>query len=108
MWTEQLASGRHRGVYRDRDGRKRTRTFDFEYEARAWAIQAEGEALQPTDAELQASHDSYVEDMLDQDDRPALTLVAGGRCKLHPAFEADYCPTCGTAQLVGQQPDPKA
>jgi len=23
------------------------------------------------------------------------------RCELHPAFEADYCPTCGTAQQIG-------
>lgn len=24
------------------------------------------------------------------------------RCKLHPAFDADYCPTCGTAAPVGE------
>ena len=23
------------------------------------------------------------------------------RCKIHPAFEADYCPSCGTAAVVG-------
>lgn len=26
------------------------------------------------------------------------------RCNLHPAFEADYCPACGTARPVGQDP----
>lgn len=29
------------------------------------------------------------------DTRPA-------RCTLHPAFEADYCPSCGTAQVIGR------
>ena len=24
------------------------------------------------------------------------------RCKQHPAFEADYCPSCGTAQIIGR------
>lgn len=24
------------------------------------------------------------------------------RCTEHPAFEADYCPSCGTAQQIGQ------
>lgn len=28
-------------------------------------------------------------------DRPA-------RCQDHPAYEADYCPLCGTAQVIGQ------
>lgn len=28
------------------------------------------------------------------DTRPA-------RCASHPAFEADYCPSCGTAQVIG-------
>jgi hypothetical protein len=23
------------------------------------------------------------------------------RCKLHPAFDADYCPSCGTSQIIG-------
>lgn len=25
---------------------------------------------------------------------------APGRCVLHPAFEADYCPGCGTATVI--------
>lgn len=24
-----------------------------------------------------------------------------GRCTQHPAYEADYCPTCGTAARIG-------
>lgn len=28
--------------------------------------------------------------------------TASTRCQAHPAFEADYCPTCGTAQRIGQ------
>jgi hypothetical protein len=27
------------------------------------------------------------------------------RCKQHPAFEADYCPSCGTARPVGMTTD---
>lgn len=30
------------------------------------------------------------------------TGPSSNRCPKHPAFEADYCPTCGTAQPVGQ------
>jgi len=30
-----------------------------------------------------------------------LTLIASpARCAEHPAFEADYCPRCGTAQVI--------
>jgi hypothetical protein len=25
------------------------------------------------------------------------------RCKIHPAYEADYCPSCGTARVIGEQ-----
>lgn len=28
-------------------------------------------------------------------------LTPGARCAEHPAFEADYCPSCGTARPVG-------
>jgi hypothetical protein len=24
------------------------------------------------------------------------------RCELHRAYEADYCPLCGTAQVIGR------
>jgi Zn-finger nucleic acid-binding protein len=24
------------------------------------------------------------------------------RCAEHPAYEADYCPVCGTAQVIGR------
>jgi hypothetical protein len=24
-----------------------------------------------------------------------------GRCELHPAYDADYCPLCGTAREIG-------
>lgn len=27
--------------------------------------------------------------------------VLAGRCTEHPAFDADYCPTCGTARQIG-------
>lgn len=33
-----------------------------------------------------------------------LNLVQGSkpeRCEKHPAYEADYCPGCGTAQVIG-------
>jgi hypothetical protein len=30
-----------------------------------------------------------------------LATEAAGRCTLHPAFDADYCPSCGTARPVG-------
>lgn len=26
---------------------------------------------------------------------------APARCELHPAYEADYCPLCGTARVIG-------
>lgn len=29
-----------------------------------------------------------------RDERPA-------RCAEHPAYEADYCPVCGTARVIG-------
>jgi hypothetical protein len=44
---------------------------------------------------------------LDADTVEAMGLDSTGRgivvprCKLHPAFEADYCPTCGTSQVIG-------
>lgn len=25
------------------------------------------------------------------------------RCELHPAYEADYCPVCGTAVLISER-----
>ena len=28
--------------------------------------------------------------------------VATGRCPEHPAFDADYCPVCGTARVIGE------
>lgn len=31
--------------------------------------------------------------------RAARAAVA--MCATHPAFEADYCPSCGTAQVIG-------
>lgn len=34
----------------------------------------------------------------------ALTLVpevANSRCEAHPAYEANYCPLCGTARVIG-------
>ena len=27
--------------------------------------------------------------------------VPEGRCLQHPAYEADYCPLCGTARVIG-------
>lgn len=27
--------------------------------------------------------------------------VPEGRCSEHPAYEADYCPICGTARVIG-------
>lgn len=34
---------------------------------------------------------------------PALTLVESTRCPEHPAYEADYCPGCGTARVIGTE-----
>lgn len=31
----------------------------------------------------------------------AASNTAPARCTEHPAFEADYCPSCGTAQVIG-------
>lgn len=33
---------------------------------------------------------------------PALArILCGQRCDKHPAYEADYCPGCGTARVIG-------
>lgn len=35
---------------------------------------------------------------------PRLSVVPDtkpGRCTAHPAYEADYCPLCGTATVIG-------
>lgn len=29
--------------------------------------------------------------------------AAAARCATHPAFDADYCPTCGTTTPVGER-----
>jgi hypothetical protein len=39
------------------------------------------------------------------DSLAALAAIKAAReartmCATHPAFEADYCPTCGTAQVI--------
>lgn len=36
----------------------------------------------------------------------ALTLAgkANARCSEHPAYDADYCPVCGTATTIGEKP----
>lgn len=31
-----------------------------------------------------------------------VVAVQDGRCPEHPAYEADYCPVCGTARVIGQ------
>lgn len=36
-----------------------------------------------------------------------LTIVpapASTRCPEHRAYEADYCPVCGTARVIGRRP----
>jgi hypothetical protein len=30
------------------------------------------------------------------------TAPVGPRCTEHPAYEADYCPVCGTAREIGK------
>ena len=50
------------------------------------------------------------EDSIDCRDCGAIDLTAAelvsvtagtpGRCKAHPAFEADYCPGCGTSTVI--------
>lgn len=40
------------------------------------------------------------------DPRPLLSIVPDGRparCAQHPAFEADYCPSCGTSRVIGRR-----
>jgi len=31
--------------------------------------------------------------------------TAAPRCEIHPAFEAEYCPSCGTSRRIGEQSD---
>lgn len=31
----------------------------------------------------------------------AVPDTAPGRCATHPAYDADYCPSCGTARVIG-------
>lgn len=31
------------------------------------------------------------------------TTAPAGRCQIHPAYEADYCPACGTSARIGGQ-----
>jgi integrase len=42
--TEQLPTGRWRGIYRDATGRKRSKTFDHKRPALAWAVREEDKA----------------------------------------------------------------
>jgi hypothetical protein len=34
--------------------------------------------------------------------RARLAEIAATRCTEHPAYEADYCPVCGTAREIGK------
>lgn len=45
---------------------------------------------------VRVNADSVVAVEAKQAARPAMVL-----CELHPAFEADYCPSCGTARRIG-------
>lgn len=33
--------------------------------------------------------------------RADLARILGGRCSKHRAYDADYCPLCGTAREIG-------